>query len=140
MIEVALTVVSNDLPVSASLVKRAAVYVCMAESVKHAELSFVIINDGRIRTINRKFLGHDYVTDVITFPLEHDMVSAEIYINGQQARRQARRHHVSVRNEMLRLVVHGTLHAIGYDDIKAASKKRMITIQEQYVSELGQIL
>jgi len=137
MINVALTVVSKDVPITAPLVKKAALYVCMAESVKDAELSFVIINDSRIRTINRKFLGHDYVTDVITFPLEPGGVSAEIYINGRQAKRQAKEHHVSIRNEMIRLVVHGTLHAIGYDDTKASSKKRMDAVQERYVSDLS---
>jgi probable rRNA maturation factor len=137
MINVALTIVSKDVPVTPQLVKKTALYVCMAESVKDAELSFVIINDSRIRTINRKFLGHDYVTDVITFPLEAGKVSAEIYINGRQAKRQAKEHYVSMRNEMIRLVVHGTLHAIGYDDTKAASKKRMDSIQERYVSDLS---
>lgn len=137
MIKVALTVVSKDVAVAPSLVQKAAHYVCLAESVKHAELSFVIINDARIRTINRKFLGHDYVTDVITFPLEQKEVSAEIYINSRQAKRQAKEHHVSVKNEMIRLVVHGTLHAIGYDDTTATAKKKMDTVQERYVSDLS---
>lgn len=137
MITVSLTVVSNDVHFPVSAVKRAVRYVCLGEKVTEAELSFVIVNDGRIRTINRKFLHHDYVTDVITFPLEPKQVSAEIYINGQQAKRQAKEHHVSVKNEMTRLVVHGTLHAIGYDDTTTASKKRMDSIQERYVSELS---
>ncbi|MFZ4620458.1 MAG: rRNA maturation RNase YbeY [Bacteroidota bacterium] len=137
MITVSMTVVSHDVQIAATLVKKIVQYVCLAEKVKVAELSFVIINDARIRTINRKFLGHDYVTDVITFPLELKEVSAEIYINGMQAKRQAKENHVSVRNEMTRLVVHGTLHAMGYDDTTPTSKKRMDSIQERYVSELS---
>ncbi len=140
MITTSLTIVSNvprDVSLSASAVEKIIQHVCKAERIKDAELSFVIINDGRIRTINRNFLRHDYVTDVITFPLEQKQVSAEIYINGQQAKRQAKEHQVSVKNEMTRLVVHGTLHAIGYDDTTPTSKKRMDSIQERYVSELS---
>ncbi len=121
----------------ASSIQRIAEFVCHKENVNNAELSFVLINDRTIRAINRKFLKHDYVTDVITFPLEMNEVNAEIYVNGEQAKRQAKENNVSLKNEMMRLVVHGTLHAIGYDDTTSAKKKRMESIQERYVAELS---
>lgn len=110
--------------------------VCRGEKVKDAELSFVIVNDKKIRTINKRFLDHDYVTDVITFPLEEKRISAEIYINVQQAIRQAKQYGVTSKNEMIRLVVHGTLHALGYDDTKKKERELMLTVQEQYVSKI----
>lgn len=137
MIVVSVTKANSVIPISSGIIQRAAEYVCRKEGVKRAELSFVIVHDRTIRTINKKFLNHDYVTDVITFPLELKEVNAEIYINGQQAKRQAKDHAVSVKNEMLRLIVHGTLHAVGYSDTSRASKKRMDSIQERYVSELN---
>lgn len=112
-------------------------HVCKKEKVKNAELSFVIVHDRKIRTINRDFLGHDSVTDVITFPLEEKAVNAEIYINAQQAKRQARQFKVSYKNEMMRLIIHGVLHAVGYDDITEKNRKKMIAVQERYVSELS---
>ena len=137
MIAVALSKNHIETPFAAAQFRRITEFVCRKEKVKNAELSFVIINDSTIRTINRKFLKHDYVTDVITFPLEHRQVNAEIYINVQQAKRQARENGVTIKNEMTRLVVHGTLHAIGYDDTTEVSKKNMDSIQERYVAELS---
>lgn len=134
-------VVAHDAAGTGSLtkkeIKNIASFVCRREKVKSAELSFVIVNDRKIRTINKNFLRHDYVTDVITFPLEEEKVNAEIYINVQQAVRQAKRYRVTLKNEMIRLIIHGTLHAFGYDDITQQGRDRMVRIQERYVSELS---
>lgn len=127
----------KDVPFPGSAVKHIAEFVCKKEKIKDAELSFVVVNDRTIRTINKKFLHHDYVTDVITFPFELKSITAEIYINSQQAKRQSKENNVTVSNEMTRLVVHGTLHAIGYDDTTMVTKKKMNLIQERYVSELS---
>ena len=127
----------TEISFSSAAIQRTAEYVCRSEGVKIAELSFVIVDDGTMRAMNKKFLKHNYITDVITFPLEQKGVNAEIYIDAQQAKRQAKEHAVTVKNEMMRLVVHGTLHAIGYRDTTKGSKKRMDSIQERYVSELN---
>lgn len=112
-------------------------HVCSKQKVRTAEFSFVVVNDTMIRAINKKFLKHDYVTDVITFPLEQQRIVAEIYINAQQMRRQAKENGVTMKNEMTRLIVHGILHALGYDDLTAAAKRTMDSIQERYVAELS---
>lgn len=112
-------------------------YVSRWERKRDAELSIVIVEDRKIRRINKEFLHHDYVTDVITFPLEEKKINAEIYINVQQAVRQAKKYCVTIKNEMTRLVVHGTLHAFGYDDTTKRERERMEKVQERYVSELS---
>lgn len=140
MIAVAVTKIYNKVSFSSPDIKRIVEFVCTKKKIKNAELSFVIVSDRVIRTINKKFLHHDYVTDVITFPLETAFVNAEIYINGQQAKRQAKENQVTIRNEIIRLVVHGVLHAIGYDDTSVTTKKKMDSIQERYVSELNLML
>ncbi len=137
MIVVSITKAYKNIPFSGSAVKHIAEFVCKKEKIKNAELSFVVVNDKTIRTFNKKFLHHDYVTDVITFPFELKAVTAEIYINTQQAKRQSRENNVTVNNEITRLIVHGTLHAIGYDDTTIATKRKMDLIQERYVSELS---
>ncbi|MBI2430092.1 MAG: rRNA maturation RNase YbeY [Ignavibacteriales bacterium] len=112
-------------------------FVCRQEKISGAELIFVIVNDRKIRAINKKFLHHDYITDVITFPLDMKRVNAEIYINPQQASRQAAKYGVTKKNELIRLIIHGTLHALGYDDSTPKSRERMERVQERYVSELS---
>jgi probable rRNA maturation factor len=137
MIAVDLTKAFKDIPFSRLAVTHIAQFVCKKEKVINAELSFVFVNDKTIRTINKKFLRHDYVTDVITFSFEPKAISAEIYINTQQAKRQSKENHVTVKNEITRLVVHGTLHAIGHTDTTVVAQKKMNLIQERYISELS---
>jgi probable rRNA maturation factor len=86
--------------------------------VKHALLSITFVAPRAMATINRKHLGHRGPTDVITFALGTDpngVVLADIYICPDVARAQAREHGVGVREEIARLVVHGTLHACGWE-------------------------
>lgn len=80
------------------------------------ELSLTLIGDDEIREINRKYLGHDRPTDVISFTLgDPDDLVGDVYLGVEQARRQAEEHGVPLAEELLRLAVHGTLHVLGHD-------------------------
>ena len=86
--------------------------------VPRAMLSITLVNARRMAILNRTHLGHHGPTDVITFALAEDptgVVVADIYICPDVARRQARAHGVGVREELARLVVHGTMHACGWE-------------------------
>ncbi len=137
MITTAVTTSGTTSVLSKREFHRIAAFVCIKEKVRKGDFSFVVVTDVPMRKMNKKFLHHDFVTDVITFPLEERYVSAEIYINGQQARRQAKEYNISQKNEMTRLSVHGILHALGYDDTTAAQRKKMELVQERYVAELS---
>ncbi len=87
------------------------------------DVSVVFTGNGLIQSLNRKHLGHDYVTDVIAFELERrPMVAAEIYINLDRARRQAGAYGETFHSETRRLLVHGLLHILGFDDATAADR------------------
>jgi probable rRNA maturation factor len=94
--------------------------------VRQAAISVIGVNNRRCKRLNRTFLGHDYVTDVISFPLEDaPRLEGEIYINLDRARVQAGEYRVSTRHELARLAIHGTLHLTGYDDRTRADAVRM---------------
>lgn len=82
-----------------------------------ANVSVVFLNSRSTRKLNREYLGHDSNTDVISFCLEEGVnLEGEVYVNLDRARTQARTYGVSFWNEVARLVIHGTLHLLGYDD------------------------
>lgn len=86
--------------------------------VRHAMLSITLVDTAPMAALNRKHLGHRGPTDIITFALGADpngAVVADIYICLPVARAQAKAHGVGVREELVRLVVHGTLHACGWE-------------------------
>ncbi|MGH7720934.1 MAG: rRNA maturation RNase YbeY [Gemmatimonadaceae bacterium] len=97
-----------------------------AERVRHALLSIAFVSKRVIASLNRRHLGHRGATDVISFGLSLNgettrgeggsaPVVGDIYIAPDVARANARAHGVGVREEIARLVVHGTLHVLGYD-------------------------
>lgn len=123
--------------VSVQTVKQSVLAVMKGENIRSAAISVVFVNDARTKKINSQFLHHHSVTDVITFPLETTPnLEAEIYVNVQQAKRQAKSFGVSVRSEVVRLIVHGALHTVGYDDRRTKQRKRMFEKQEQYVTKI----
>jgi len=79
-----------------------------------SNLSIVFTGSERMRTINKKYLGHDYVTDVLTFDLGEGQ--AEIIICPQVAVTNAKAHQTSTEKEIILYVIHGILHLAGYDD------------------------
>lgn len=100
------------------------------------DCSIIYIHDGLMKSLNGAYLDHWDATDVLTFPLHEKgekTLSGEIYVNLDQARRQAREYRVSIREETARLVIHGALHLCGYLDATPAQKKRMTKKQEFYV-------
>ncbi len=104
---------------------------------RRARVSVIFIGDGRSRSINRRYLGHDTNTDVLSFTLEgRENPEGEIYVNLDRARRQAQAYRVTYENEVARLVVHGTLHLLGYDDRTPAGTRRMTARQERYIDRM----
>jgi probable rRNA maturation factor len=107
------------LSVSRARVREAAVAALKAERAKDAMLSITFVGRATISELNRRFLGHHGVTDVISFGLgragKRGAVVGDIYICPEVARENARRQGVSAGEEVLRLVVHGTLHVLGRD-------------------------
>lgn len=107
-------------------VKRVVEHVLRAEGVRDAMVSVTFVTDRRIAALNVRHLGHRGPTDVISFgfaPVEAagDVVG-DIYIAPAVARRNAIAHGSSVREELLRLVVHGVLHVLGHDHPEDASR------------------
>jgi probable rRNA maturation factor len=105
-------------PVAARRLEALARFVLRAESVPRAMLSITLLSSREMARLNREHLGHRGATDVITFALGDDgsgVLVADIYICPDVARVQAKEWGVGVRDELMRLVVHGALHASGWD-------------------------
>jgi len=123
----------------ASLAER----VLRAERVRDASLSIAFVTDRRIAALNREHLGHTGPTDVISFGFKPVGTRAEVvgdvYIAPAVARRNARAHGGRVREELLRLVVHGVLHVVGHDhpEDDARYHSSMWKRQEHLLRTLG---
>lgn len=110
------------------------------ESHRKMSVSVVFTDDRFMRRINRRFLSHDTVTDVIAFPLGDDRgVVAELYVNLDQAKRQAAVYGVSYREEVCRLLIHGMLHILGYRDSTVPQREVMHRRENWYLKRLEKV-
>jgi rRNA maturation RNase YbeY len=99
-----------------------------------ATISLVFVGSRMIRRLNRRFLRHDYVTDVLAFPLgDGEELEGEIYVNVDRAKSQAASFGVSPAEEIGRLIIHGTLHLAGYDDGNPRAARRMKEAEDLHV-------
>jgi probable rRNA maturation factor len=108
------------------------------ESAGRKAVNIVYCTDKMIGELNRRFLQKNRTTDVLAFEL-NDNESAgflgEVYVNLQQARRQAADNNIIYKEEVGRLTIHGVLHLLGYDDSKDPSRLKMWNRQESYLEE-----
>jgi probable rRNA maturation factor len=106
------------------------------KSRKNVGISLVFVPEGEIIRLHAKFLHLRTTTDVLTFVVEETVrnLEVEIFICIDTARRQAKQNRVTVRNELIRLSVHGALHSAGYDDHETRDRSRMWKRQEKIVA------
>jgi len=114
------------LSVSRALVRKAASATLRVERVSDAMLSITFVGKAAISRLNRRYLGHHGPTDVISFGLartgKRGAVVGDVYICAEVARDNAREQGIGAGEELLRLVVHGTLHVLGYDHPSGATR------------------
>ena len=131
------------LPLPRERVVEIARAVLRAEQVRDARLSITFVDNRRIAQLNRRHLEHRGATDVISFGFASESVdgplAGDIYIAPDVARRNAIVHGVPIREEMMRLVVHGVLHVIGFEhpDGEERSESPMWREQERLVRSLS---
>ena len=106
-------------------------------SRKIGELNYIFCSDPYLLKINKQYLGHDYFTDIITFDYSEDYeeigkgdrIYGDIYISIDTVRHNAEQYGEGFDRELHRVIAHGLLHLIGYDDVTPELQKEM-TAQE----------
>ena len=113
--------------------------VLSGERKKQAEMNIVFLDDKDIISLNADFLHHSHTTDVLSFTLSESkskILEGEVYVNLDQARRQAPRFHATIRSEVARLIIHGILHLTGYDDGTRRQKDLMTKKENHYLQKM----
>jgi len=127
-------------PLSRAAVRRIVLAVLRGER-RAALMSITFMGRDAMRRLNAEHRGHDRPTDVLAFSLPQPglLPMGDVYVCSWVAARQARVHGVSVREELVRLIVHGTLHALGRDHPEGPGRTRsaMWRRQERYVEALA---
>ena len=102
---------------------------------KVGELAFIFCSDEKILEVNQNFLQHDYYTDIISFDYcEGEIVSGDIFISVERVAENATSHNAEYNTELLRVLAHGVLHLIGFQDKSPKKKKEMTENEDLCIS------
>lgn len=121
---------------------RRAVRLVLADAgLRDGEISVAIVDDQRIRELNRSYLEHDYATDALSFLLDSagplGPITGEIIASGETAAREAARYGWRPADELLLYVLHGALHLAGHDDRTKSQAAAMRRAESEYLERLG---
>ena len=97
------------------------------------ELYYYVCSDDKLLEINRERLGHDFYTDIVTFPLTdcETVLSSEFCISTDRIKENAETFGRSYESELHRVIIHGVLHLIGFDDLTEEDEKEMREKEEE---------
>ena len=109
-------------------------FVAESEICRLGDINVIFCSDPYILGINLQYLSHDYYTDIITFDYsEKPVISGDLFISIDSVRENALFYGVEFQEELHRVIVHGILHLIGYDDHTESDQKIMRSKENYYL-------
>jgi len=125
----------------AALLRQAALQTLLEHDVKSYAISISFTGDAEIGALNEERLGRTGPTDVIAFDLSEEGLPidhvGDVYISVDTALENAGKYSVTLGEELLRLVIHGVLHVLGYTDSDEGDRARMEQVQESMVKRFS---
>ncbi len=105
-----------------------------SEMRRIGDVNIIFCSDNYILDVNVKYLGHDYFTDIITFDYcEKNILSGDLFISVDSVRENASFYGTEFEDELNRVIVHGLLHLIGYDDHTESDIAQMRSKEDYYL-------
>ena len=108
------------------------------EEKRIGQIGIIFCSDPYLLGINREYLGHDYYTDIITFDYcEGKLLGGDLFISIDTVRDNAAFYGTTFENELHRVIVHGVLHLMGYDDHSDADTAAMRAAEDRALALLA---
>ena len=139
MIKVEINDAQNELEINESLkniLKKIANKAAELENMQSGNISLALVDNNKIKELNKNFRNKDEATDVLSFPMD-DEIWGDIIISTDKVLEQAKEYNHSVNRELAYLYTHGVLHLLGYDHKTSSSKKIMRKKEEKILEEVG---
>jgi probable rRNA maturation factor len=109
-----------------------------AEEKICGDISFIFCSDKYLLEVNKKYLNHDYYTDIITFDyVSENLMNGDIFISVDRILENSRVFNTTFDNELSRILAHGVLHLIGYKDKNVIDKIMMTFKEDYYLNQLN---
>ena len=108
---------------------------CLKEGVQIKTLQYVFCSDKFLLDINKRYLNHNFYTDIISFDLsdQKGQLIGDVYISIDRVKENAKTEGNLYTHELLRVIFHGALHFCGYKDKKPADAKQMRSMEDKWL-------
>ena len=107
------------------------------ENKNLGEINIIFCSDEHLLKMNVEHLNHNFYTDIITFDYcEEKIISGDLFISKNRVEENAKKFEVSFSNEINRVIIHGVLHLLGYNDKTDEEKKQMRNKENFYLDKL----
>ena len=115
-----------------SVLKKHIISLINNELKKPGSITIVFCSDNYLLEMNKKYLEHDYFTDIITFDyVENDVISGDLFISIDRVKDNAEKFNATFLNELMRVVFHGVLHLAGFKD-KTTPDQQLMREKENF--------
>lgn len=114
--------------------------VCELEKIATGTINYIFCSDEYLLNLNMQYLGHDFYTDILSFPLKKNPIEGDIFISVERVRENSEIYGISFFQELLRVMVHGLLHFLGYDDHEKKDIERMREKEDHYISHYNTLI
>ena len=137
LITISITNRQKTLPVDRQRMRGAVRAILRDAGIAEAQISMAVVDDAAIAKLHEEFLGDPDPTDVLSFLLERsaDVLEGEVVVSAETARTAAPRYGCTAEDELLRYVIHGTLHLVGYDDATPRKRAVMRKKEREYLAD-----
>lgn len=108
--------------------------ISLKENKEVKKVNYIFCSDDYLLELNKQYLNHDYFTDILSFPLKTDPIEGDIFISIDRVKENAQNYGFPFQQEFLRVMAHGLLHFMGYDDHEEQDIKIMREKEELYIS------
>jgi len=108
--------------------------------IEAGEINYVFCTDEFLLDLNKKFLNHDYYTDIISFQSEKDPIAGDIYISLDRVRDNAKNLKLKFQDELLRVISHGLLHFMGFKDKTKADQLLMRSKEDELILKIKEAI
>lgn len=98
-----------------------------------AQINYIFCSDDELLELNKKYLDHDFYTDILSFPYEEEPIIGDIYISVDRVKDNANNRNIEFSQELQRVMAHGLLHFIGFDDHDKEDIKAMREAEDRAI-------
>ena len=134
--------VADKIKINSQILKKLSSLVFVSESFNVGMVTYIFTDDNSLSSLKKKFFGLDVFTDVMAFNLEDESneLEGEVYISFDRVKDNAKAFNVDLEQEFKRVIIHGTLHLVGYEDKSSLEKNIMTKLENKYINQVPERL